>query len=153
VSIGRMREGRYVPTQERAGTPITIRCHYNSIQIILLLLPSPIMTTTTQAAHTACRRHRRTEMVVINSASAAASQYSKRLVTSGGRTAGASHRHQVCALVHDVYLGLGPIYFRRAYRMEYSSFLHLRKKLKDNMDAAKQNMTTHISNGEKGWSL
>ena len=86
-------------------------------------------------------------MVVVNAASAAAAQYFKRMATAGGRTAGTSHRFRVRLSVHDVYLGLGPIYFRRAYRMEYSSFLHLHDKLKDTMDRAKHNMTTYVSNG------
>ena len=105
------------------------------------------MTTTAQSARAARRRRRQTEMVVVNAASAAAAQHFKRMATAGGRTAGTSHRLRVRLSVHDVYLALGPIYFRRAYRMDYHSFLHLHDKLKDNMEAARKNMTTYVSNG------
>ena len=53
----------------------------------------------------------------------------------------------------DIYLQLGPLYFRRAYRMTYESFCVLHNKLKDRIAAAtaarRWNVTTTIGNRKK----
>jgi hypothetical protein len=85
-------------------------------------------------------------MGVVNAVSASASKYSKRLATSSGRKASVSHRHKLHVIIHDIYLGIGPIYFPHAYPIKYSSFPHLYQKLKINKDAAEKNMTTYVSN-------
>jgi len=54
------------------------------------------------------------------------------LSQNGGKTAtrrGKSARKRVCRSVAEIYHCLGSIYFRRAYRMSYYSFLRLHEKL------------------------
>jgi len=105
------------------------------------------MTTTNQKSRAARRLRRQSQTVVVQTVLVAVAHHFKKLGTAGGRVAGTSHRIRTRHSVHDIYLGLGPVYFRRAYRMEYSSFLHLHAKLKDGIITAKQNMSSYVPKG------
>lgn len=86
-------------------------------------------------------------MAVIKAVSLSVSKYFTQLGKGGGRVLGSAHRTRTRQTVHDVYLGLGPIYFRRAYRMEYSSFLHLHAILKEGMVASIDSLATYKRKG------
>jgi len=74
----------------------------------------------------------------------------KRAATRRGKSA----RKRVRRSVAEIYHCLGPIYFRRAYRMSYCSFLRLHEKLEAKIEdvAAKvRGYTPKETHGEK-WS-
>ena len=54
----------------------------------------------------------------------------ERFLSRPRRVARTRHRRSV----QEVYDGLGPTYFRRAYRMEYATFWLLHDKLKESME-------------------
>lgn len=104
------------------------------------------MTTTGQASRAARYRRKQSELVAVKVVSLAVAKYFAR-VGKGGRQVGSIPRQRNRQSVADVYHCLGPIYFRRAYRMEYSSFLHLHSILKEGILAAMDGMSPYRRNG------
>ena len=104
------------------------------------------MTRTSQAAQAARRWCKQSEIVAIKAVTLAVAQHFKR-PGKGGRKVGSSHKKRTRHTVHEVYLGLGNVYFCRVYRMDYSAFLHLHSILKEGMEAAKTNSTSYKRKG------
>ena len=106
------------------------------------------MTSAAQSSRAARGRRKQCEHAAIK-ASGVLVAYLAQM--KGGRTAGATHRRRIRRTVHEIYLSLGPIYFRRAYRMSYESFCTLHSKLKDGiMLAMKSSSYYQRKGGRKG---
>jgi hypothetical protein len=64
---------------------------------------------------------------------------------------GRSPRKRVRRTVEEIYQCLGPVYFRRAYRMGYESFLKLHDKLAPEIISAfRQHHRYHRKGGRRG---
>ena len=102
--------------------------------------------------------HLRADVLAAQAASAAAIHFiGRRNCKVGSRHGSTSQQRQRCT-VRDMYTCLGANYFRRAYRMSYSSFLTLYEQLKDGIEEAHRE---HLENMKRqrrvllrrrGWS-
>ena len=67
------------------------------------------------------------------------------------RRLGRSPRERIRRTVEEIYQCLGPVYFRRAYRMTYESFLKLHEKVAPKIiEAFQQQRRYHRKGGRKG---
>jgi hypothetical protein len=74
--------------------------------------------------------------VVVNHVIRSAKKKRKKGSSRKGSRKGKAARERVRRTVEQIYRGLGPIYFRRAYRMTYASFWVLHGKLHDGILSA-----------------
>lgn len=91
------------------------------------------MTSAAKSLRAARRRRKEGEHAAIKASSIVVAYFANM---KGGRSAGATHRRRIRRTVKEIYMSLGPIYFRRAYRMSYASFCTLHSILKDGIKLA-----------------
>jgi hypothetical protein len=69
-------------------------------------------------------------VVAVDVAEKKSSSSSTRTRTRGGSAPGRSFRRRIRRSVEDIYRQLGDVYFRRAYRMKYTTFKRLANDLR-----------------------
>jgi hypothetical protein len=72
-------------------------------------------------------------VVAVDVAEKKSSSSSTRTRTRGGSAPGRSFRRRIRRSVEDIYRQLGDVYFRRAYRMKYTTFRRLANDLRQSI--------------------